>query len=351
MKDTIREQWLDDKGYTWDYLQQVVLADIRIDEGVRRQIRLSDEIDQDHVGRLVHALNDGAQLPAVILAKIDGKLELVDGIHRVTALQHKSIPTTDAYLLTNIKDRTQLEQARRIANAPVGKGFSAEEAVQQAVALVTRANWAPKEAAKAMSVAHEAVSRRLRVVVTDSRLSKIRPKANLSALNIQSRDFLGRIQNDDILGECLDTAIERKMSTSMIEEGFADALSITTDAQAAVFRAKMKEAYPDEKRPRFPSVEHTAEHNYERTISKIRRSILGLDKCASFNAQLDQVKRQAVATELQRIGADLLSRATSLSLHGDIAPAERKRGTRQSGRSKAAHSAVRTAGKGGASVS
>lgn len=336
MRDTIREHWLTDKGYTWEYIENIVLADIRIDEGVRRQIRLSNEIDQDHVNRLVMALSDGAKLPAVLLATIDRKYELIDGIHRLTAMQHKGIQTTDGYLLTNVKDRVQLEQARRLANAPVGKGFSTEEAIQQALALVLRANWAPKEAARAMSVAHESITRRLRTIASDERMAKVRPKADLSKLSVQTRDFLGRIQNEEILGESIDVVLNRKLTGPMVEEIFKDAITITSDAEAARFREKLQEAYPIEKRPRFPSVERTPEWNVDNAVVQLKRAISGLDKRATYFNQLKEEKRKSVAGELQRLGAEILTRAANLTVNGGSEGVSRKRTTRQSGRSQAA---------------
>jgi len=351
VKDTIREQWLSNHGYTWEYHDTVVLNDIRIDEGVRRQIRLSNTVDEDHVARLVMALTDGAQLPAVILAKVEGKIELVDGVHRLSALKHKNFPTTDAYELTNVKDRTQLEQARRITNAPVGKGFSTEEAVQQAVALVTRSNWAPKEAAKALSVSTEGVTRRLRVVATDERLAKLRPKADLTGLSVATRDYLGRIQNDDVLGESLDTVIDRKMPVAMVEEVFKDALTLSSDADIERFRTKLRSAYPMERRPRFPDITRTPEWNVDRAVIQLKRAITGLDNRASYLNQLEESKRKAVANELQQIGADLLTRATNLSVNGGTVDTGRSRQTRQPGRSQKAGGQVRRAGKSRAGVS
>lgn len=350
MRDTIREHWMTDKGYTFDYQENVVLSDIRIDEGVRRQIRLSSNVDDDHVARLVMALTDGAQLPAVILARVEGKNELVDGVHRLTAFKHKGVQVTDAYFLTNVKDRTQLEQARRIANAPVGKGFSTAEAVEQAVALVTRANWAPKEAAKAMSISPEYVTRRLRVQATDERLLKIRPKADLSKLSIGTRDFLGRILNDTILGESLDVVLDRQMPTPMVEEVFRDALTIASDADADRFRATLNTAYPVVQRPKFPSVKNTPEWNVDRAMIQLKRSVSGLDNRAAYINQLEETKRKAVASELQRIGADLLTRAANLSIDGGLVDPGRSRQTRQFGRSQKASGKVRTAGKGSAGV-
>ena len=240
MKDPIREAWLIKHGWEFEYRPDVQLSRILLDKSASQQIRMSETIDHAHAGRLKLALSDGAKLPPVLLARVDkdGSFYVADGVHRISAVQANGVSAIDAYVITNVHTEDDLENLRRTANAPGGKGFSVEEAIRQALYLVQRQGWTSVRAAKSMHVSETSISKHLRVGAVGERAAMAAPGVTLSKISQDTLDAIGRIRRDDLFREAIVLAARGAFNRENSRQLAGEAASITTDAQAAVLLSR-----------------------------------------------------------------------------------------------------------------
>jgi hypothetical protein len=67
MKDTVTESWLTRGSITFDYMPSVPFQEIASDKVSERNIRLGAEILEEQVMKMAIDLENGAELPAIVL--------------------------------------------------------------------------------------------------------------------------------------------------------------------------------------------------------------------------------------------------------------------------------------------
>lgn len=251
MKDSVREAWLTDNGWEFEYEEKAPLDFILVDKSAQEQVRLGEQVDELHASRLAQALRDGAQFPAVILIQPTngGPLPIGDGIHRISALKKIGRKETDAYVVTNAQSPKMTEMLRRTANAPGGKGFDTAHAVQQAVAL-TDAGWNASEAARMMHVSSAAVSKRLRAREIAPKVAKVMaPMTTARVLQVVPQDTLealARIKRADLFDSATRIVMHGKLSGKQADVLAQEAMKALTDAAAVELMTDWNKTYASE---------------------------------------------------------------------------------------------------------
>ena len=316
MRDTIREQALQDRGWKFVYEAAVPLSAVRVTEGTKRQIRLGQEVDPIYKERLVRALRGGAQLPAITLAKmpaVDG-YELADGIHRTAAFGEIGQETTDAYVV-EVDGALHLEFLRRSANAISAKGMPQEEAVLQAVALV-QAGLTATEAARLMGVSDAAVTTRLRALATIDRIART-PGIESRGRKVPTfvLDVLGRIKRDDLFAK----AIEIAHATTLSRERAADlanaAVMVTDDASAKTLIGEWRDTYGEtvkaSKAPSVKSIQHAPIARLARAISSFKAAVRAWDNAVD-PGRMNAEQRKQASEALRFVAAECVNRAIEI---------------------------------------
>ena len=245
MKDTIREAWFVREGWHYEYQESTPISSIVADSTAKAQIRLGEEIDTAHATRLGLAYSEGAKLPAIILARIDDRLILADGIHRVAGARHASLKALDAYIVTNVENEKLLERLRRSVNAIGGKGFDTTQAIEQGVALVD-IGWSCIDAAKTMHVSQSSIQKVLRIRKAHPKIVKACPSIPETAirnLTADALDSIGSLQREDVLRQLANIVVRCHIPTLDIKEMASEGRKAVTDEAAAVLLKKWQSLY------------------------------------------------------------------------------------------------------------
>ncbi len=251
MKDSVREAWLNDNGWEFDYEPKVPIDQILIDKSAQQQVRLGEQVDEQLVTRYLQALKAGAQFPAIILIQPEngGPLPIGDGIHRTTAMRKAGQRETDAYVVTNASTAKMTELLRRTANAPGGKGFDTSHAILQALALVD-AGWNTAEAAKLMHVNVSSVQLRVRAREAAKRVAKVMAPMTaarvMQVVPVQTLDALARIRRTNLFETATQVAMRGKLTTTQVDQLSQEASQAVTDRESEDLLAAWQKTYAPE---------------------------------------------------------------------------------------------------------
>lgn len=129
------EAKLNELEVEWDWRPGVKLADIYFD---RNPSRLAARVDQDRAFDIAFKIvENGLELPGLLLSETNKKLECLGGFHRSTGCKEAGVKTADAYIVTGIGRSTRFQLAV-IDNAFEGSGLSVEERLERAVEEIRR---------------------------------------------------------------------------------------------------------------------------------------------------------------------------------------------------------------------
>ena len=248
MKDSVREAWLADNGWEFDYEPAVPLEMIAVNKSLQAQIRL-EALDELLVSKYVQARRDGAQFPAIILVQSEnrGPLPIADGVHRFWSARKAGLKALDAYIVTNATTEKQAELLRRSANAMVGKGFDTKQSIAQAVALVESGGWNAREAAKVMHVSESSVTKKLRTIAVAPRVARVMAPMTAARVVLVTPegvlDGLARIRRQDVFETATRIAMRGKLASREVDALVQEGNAAITDREAQALLEEWHKKY------------------------------------------------------------------------------------------------------------
>lgn len=226
-RSTVDEQRLADYGIT-PALTAVPLADIDATASVRLQNRAGVRLDDDNTLQMALALESDPDrlLPRIVVARVRGRLVVVDGNHRVAAYRMAGRPTIDAYVIDGAEPVT-VESLALEANATNGRSLTADERLTLALRYAELTNDLPM-AARRFGYRHDTLATKRRAVQGQDKATRAAgvkitlPEAKAESLNRLDEDQLRTIGR-----ELLEQA-----DTRLIRESVANILAVPASDQA-----------------------------------------------------------------------------------------------------------------------
>jgi len=162
MRDLVLEDFLKQQGHEFEYLKEMPLDGIQVENAARENIRLDQPMNDATVNRYTLAVEQGAHFPALLLYRLkNGAFGVVNGLHRYVAYKACKLEVADAYVL-HTQDPRAIELLQRTTNTvTTGEPPSEEERVEHAVRLTIGLNYKPVDAAALMQVRPDRVWSRI----------------------------------------------------------------------------------------------------------------------------------------------------------------------------------------------
>ena len=223
MKDSRYEAFLKRQGVDWTYAAEVPLADIDIDAHAKDNIRLGQPLDQETVLRYALAIEEGAEFPALLLYRRGARYAIANGMHRVEAYQLAKQPRCDAYILNlDAKvDAVVLERIQRTVNIVEGKAPSQEEAIEQALWLVSHLGYSDADAARMLHLKPRIISGQRKARLAVDRLLKGAPDLTrrvVEEFGVSRLEILDSIKRDPHAIEAARIAHAARLTVEEVRE-------------------------------------------------------------------------------------------------------------------------------------
>jgi hypothetical protein len=155
------ENWLKTQKISWRYVERVKLGEIDIDDAAKKNIRLTEKLDEDYVYSYAQNAEAGVDMFAVVLALVEGRYIVLDGVHRISGYGLALKTETDAYIF-DVTDERVISRLRRVINTITnGKGYSPAERLEHACQLVNEGD-TTAAAARTMNIRPERITNRVR---------------------------------------------------------------------------------------------------------------------------------------------------------------------------------------------
>jgi hypothetical protein len=221
-RDPRIEDWLTERGVTWEFVEALAVADIDEWHSLTNQARL-EALDAETVDRYAEDMKRGHVFPAILVRRRGSLLANLGGNHRVAGARKAKRKTLAAYVV-ECDDRTSrilaLEDNRFHGLAP-----AEEERLLQAVQLVESGDADPFEAAAIVGVSGSKLAREL-VVVKGDRKAKQLGVTGWESLGKLARHRISQLDDDTLFEETARLAALSNM-------GSKDATEIVSRVNAA----------------------------------------------------------------------------------------------------------------------
>lgn len=210
------ERYLTEMGIEYEYRESVPVKSIHRDpQHSQYQARvLTSPLNQDTVDLYAHAIAQGADFPAPVLAKRDdGTYDLLGGFHRVNAKVRASITKTDAYVCTVTRvmaDRI----ARSLNTLEAVQGASKAERVAQAKRLMDLHGFSVGAAARESGIGESLLTQEIRAITAQQRLA--RSEVDVSALSTAHLAEMQGVQNDRVLAALAAVVVRGRIAAAPI---------------------------------------------------------------------------------------------------------------------------------------
>lgn len=214
MSDARYEAWLRSEGVRWEFVPNVPLSRIDVKASLEAQARLDKRLDEEMVAKYAVAMDTGAVFPPLIAYDAGGRLILIGGNHRVAAADLAQKSHFDTYVV-NTDDRYIIDRMTRSMNyALEGKAGTQDEALQQAIFLVTTYGKSAAEVARSFNLKAFNVENAVRRQKALKRIERL--GISTKHINASIADHLGRLNDKPLVAvEQLRTATG--MSTDMLK--------------------------------------------------------------------------------------------------------------------------------------
>jgi ParB-like chromosome segregation protein Spo0J len=175
-------------GINYRVVEHIPLEDIDREEGMRRQVRLINKVDDDVVLKYAEAMQrDGSAFPYTILQEEKKRKWPWSGNHRLAAADLAGIQQVDAYMVS-VTDPVMMDLLPRLVNTwEAVKGMSKEESLINARYMVDTHGMSPQEAASLFGVKVESIHKERRVEEV---------KQKVRSLGVDPNGFSDSILND-----------------------------------------------------------------------------------------------------------------------------------------------------------
>ena len=247
MKDPKAEAMLDAHLVEYEYIDEVDLEQIDLEQSLRNQARIDPPLYTDVVTQYAEAMTDGAEFPAVIGYFDDkDKIVLVDGNHRVHAFVKAEQKTIDIYIVEAAQD--VIQALTYAANATHGRPPTDEERVHHAIHL-RDLGYSNREAARAVGLTESKVSTSWQLETVRRRARRLGVAKGFETLTKDLRLKIGPIQSDNVF-KAVVTFLTHSKNLTRIEaatliNSVRDATTEDTQLQSIV---EFKEAKQNEQR-------------------------------------------------------------------------------------------------------
>jgi hypothetical protein len=210
MKDPKTENWLGLHGYTWQFVAKVPIAKIDLKEAEANPARLGRALDEEYALSIGLAVQDGAELPAVVvLDRGEPQFDVMTGRHRIYGVTHFCKPahdTIDAYVVREV-DPYRVELLSRSINVIEGHAPDTTERLTH-VAEVRRKfpHSKPHELASQFKLSTKQVNEYLRVLAMEKRADDLgvgHIVRNNRAFGLKTKADLNSIQNDNVFANAV----------------------------------------------------------------------------------------------------------------------------------------------------
>lgn len=232
------EAWLRAEGVRYTYVPNMAIERVDKRASLEAQARLDKRLDEDMVLKYAVAMESGAEFPPLIGYDAGGRIILIGGNHRVHAAELAHRKTFDVYVVQT-DDRYIIDRMTRSMNfALEGKAGTQEEALQQAIYLVTTHGKSAAEVGRSFNLKQQQVEAAVRRQKSLRRMETL----GISTKHIPAStvDVLGRLNDRPMqAAEALRTTT--KMNTEQVRQLVKDVASKTSeDEQLAVIAAWSK---------------------------------------------------------------------------------------------------------------
>ncbi len=229
MRDAGVEKFLDKNRVTYEYRESFPLSKVIVNEKARRNIRLSEQLNEEVVRSYVVALKAGNEFPAIVIAP-NGRdlMELVGGLHRMETYDRCNKKTSDVYIL-GTDDQEVIGRMRRTLNTINGLNYSEEERVLHAIEFVD-GGLTRVDAAKLMNVSRDLLHKRLDERQAGARLAS--GNIDHTAFHGSALRILGRISRDKLLFRAATLAKEARLPADVVNNLVAEVRGAASDDDA-----------------------------------------------------------------------------------------------------------------------
>lgn len=173
------ERWLKGEGVPYSYREEVPLGEIRTDPKAWDQIRVNNK-DDGLILEFACAMEAGDEFPAIVVFGNNGKLEVIDGLHRIEAFRLVDRKLIDVYVV-HTEDRLVIERQRRGVNRGHGLRVRDDEALLHAIHLVHSGHTCA-DAAKMSKLPADRVTKAVRV-------ERVATELGIDAQGLKPRDL------------------------------------------------------------------------------------------------------------------------------------------------------------------
>jgi hypothetical protein len=215
------EAFLRSVGVTaWQYVEDVPLDSIAIEDSRKNQARIQEPIDTAAVDRYFQFLRDGARFPPVILwDRPDGKLYVLDGNHRVAA-HEKHGTAIDAYIIPRDTPVAIREMIKIAYNGQHGLTLSDSDRVRHALYL-RNSGQSAAVAARRMGISVNKLQGAINLENADLRAAELLedlPTEVWDATKDTNKVVLSTIKTDGAFVAATKLAVAAGMSTAAVKD-------------------------------------------------------------------------------------------------------------------------------------
>ena len=248
MRDSVTETILTRDRIEFDYVEEVKLDNIEIDDAAKSNIRLTEALNDEVIRGYRVALDNSengykAALPAIVLHIRDRgpqKYGMIDGIQRSAATQDNGIDVLDAYVVRTT-DINIINGLRRTLNAKNGWRSTEMEKIQQGIFLVEQNGYTSADAERQLFLKKGLVAKEIRVAGITDVLRQNHSKPPRSKKMIE---LTGLLKNrEEVMVAVNDLRNEADLGAQAYEEVVRDVLSKHSDGGQLKAIEKWKEYY------------------------------------------------------------------------------------------------------------
>ena len=231
------EEWLTSHGVEFTG-KRIQINDINTRKSLQNQARFQP-LDEKLVVTYAEAMQGGDRFPPIVVLDegLAAGMLVIDGNHRVAAATLAGADEIDAYVTTNLSERT-VSVLTFDANTKHGLPTSPEERKQHAIYLVETAGISQREASQMLNVPARELNKSLQVARANRRLAALDIE-RWQNLGSSMRERLQSISNNNVFKVAAELAIAARLSQEAINELVTDVNKAATEAdQIAVVEAE-----------------------------------------------------------------------------------------------------------------
>lgn len=251
--DTKIEQWLADKGVTWDFFEAFDLDLVDVERSLKNQARISAPLRPEQVEVYTDAMKRGEVFPPIVVWESplkSGSFIVVDGNHRVTAGVGAEVPLS-AYVVPRNTPAELVRQLTYEANTRHGMGTTKAERQQHAMWIIENTARSMQDVAAELNIPYGELQRYVYAQRTEARINALRiPEMIWREIAPSVRNRLNTLGDDDVFRAAVETAGKMRMSAADIDDFLRGIKVGRTSAE----QLQIIKDYTDENRQRLAEV-------------------------------------------------------------------------------------------------